>query len=471
MTRSVLSPAILLAAFTGSLLLTEAVRSDTADDSQATKPQDNGCCPATDDSLYEAEYDYCYEGDGYDTPQDTPKCDEAEGIASDEAGEDTGSASEVDAEEYTYEDVDYWYDSETDEYYEYDFGADDLMEEMAVEETAKSVEKEANPFRELVQDEASILLEDISIAPTEGKQAHETVEYEHTYDEMYDYEYAYDCYWDDCYGEQEDGSYLDEESPELVAETTESSSDVNAESPEYWYEYWEALEQEYADSLEVVVEHSEQVVVETVAEPAAPSDEFDDYWHEYWEVLEQQYADSLELVVEHSEQVVMETTAEATAPSDELDDYWYEYWEALEQEYADSMEAVVEHSEQVAAKPTELVIDESDDLDYWYEYWDEYDYYDEVAEEVELVESLAEGEDGELGADAELECWMEADLEEMMVAFQRQEQADNDREAILSVARTLDRVGTALQALSRELTEMADAEVADLPASDTTIQR
>jgi len=59
----------------------------------------------------------------------------------------------------------------------------------------------------------------------------------------------------------------------------------------------------------------------------------------------------------------------------------------------------------------------------------------------------------------------------MMFASQQPKQSDNDREAILSVARTLDRVGTALQALSRHLTEMADAEVAELPASDETIQR
>ena len=66
---------------------------------------------------------------------------------------------------------------------------------------------------------------------------------------------------------------------------------------------------------------------------------------------------------------------------------------------------------------------------------------------------------------------MEVDLEKMRVASQQPEQTDNDREAILSLARTLDRFGTALQALSRELTEMADAEVAELPTSDETIQR
>lgn len=369
MTRSVLSLAILFATLTGSLLLTKAVRSDTGDDAQAMTPQDNGCCPAMCDPLYEEGCDYYYDGIGCDTPLDAPASDEiAEDAVPDEAGNEVELASEVAAEENTDKDVDFWYDSETDEYYDYEFAADDAAEEMTGEETVAESE---NPFDGPAVDEASILIEDASIAVVEEEQAYD--EEEHNYDEMYDYE------------------------------------------GEYAYESYKYTEQS--------VENEVEAITESVAT----------------EESEEEY----------------ELGADAELR------YWMEV--ALE-EMTD-----VEAAEKVAKETTEAMTVESDDFDYGYEYWDEYDYYYEEAEVAELVENW---EEGELGADAELECWIEVDLERMKkVASRQPKQTDNDREAILSLARTLDQVGTALQALSRELTEMADAEVAELPVSDETIQR
>ncbi len=448
MTRSVLSLAILLAALSGSLLQTKAVRSDTGDDPQATESQDNGCCPAMRDPLYEEEYGYYYEGRGCDPPQNTPKCDEPEeNVASDQTGVETESTSEVDAEEYANEDVDYWYDSETGEYYDHDFADENTTEEMPIEDTAETVAEQEDPFADPADDEASILIEDASIAATEEELAAQD-EMQHAYEEMYDYddEDAYDYY-----------GYGESSAEEKVEETTESIATEESEEVYDYYcdeSYWEEEEDSHfeEESIELVEETPESSTDESV-------DDFD-YGYEYGELYEEEYAKSMEQVAEET------ADEEVTEESDEFD-YGYEYWD--EYEYGEDVEQIADDSEQVAEEtPVEEVTEESDEFDYGDEYWDEYDYYYEDAVEAEIVENT---EDGELGADAELECWIEADLEELTVASQQQEQSDNDREAILSLARTLDRAGTALQALSRHLTELADAEVAELPTSDETIQR
>lgn len=445
MTRSVLSLAILLAALTGSLLLTPAVRSETGNDTQATESQDNGCCPAMCDPLYQEEYNYYYEGYDYEAPQDNPIHNKAEEtIASEPAEGETESANEMDEEEYTSEDVDYWYDSETGEYHDYEFAA----EEMTPEETV-----EANTPEEPAQDETSILVEDASIAAADEEPAYDKDE--HSYDDMYDYEdeYAYeyndfaessaeeeveatteavaaeeseqeyDDYWDDGYEDGGEDSYFEEESVEIVEDTPEPSNDENVDDLDDGYDYWEQYQLDYPEGMEQLADDSERAVEEAVDEVTEEADDFD---------------------------------------------YGYEYWD--EYEYGEDVEQIADDNEQVAEESTdEEVAEESDDFDYGDEYWNEYDYYYEDALEAEIVEN---SEDGELGADAELECWIEADLAKMKkVASRQPKQSVNDREAILSLARTLDRVGTALQALSRELTEMADAEVAELPTSDEAIQR
>jgi len=431
------------AALSGSLLLTKAVRSDTGDDSQATTPQAHGCCPAMCDPLYEEEYDYYYEGIGSDAPQNVPACDElAEGVASDEAGDEAESASEISAEEYADEDADYWYDSETDEYYDHEFAADDASEEMTGEETVETVAEGENPFEGPAVDEASILVEDASIAVTEEKQAYD--EEEHNYDEMYDYEgeYAYEYY--------EAAEPSVEEEVEATTETV-----ATEESEEEYDDYWvcddfQRDEEEGSRFEEESVELVEESPVPATEEIA---DDFD-YGYEYWDEYDYYHEEA-------EEAELVESAEEGELGADAELECWMEV--ALE-EMTDAEAAV-----QVAEATTEKATVESDEFDYGYEYWDEYDYYYEEAEEAELVENW---EEGELGADAELECWIEVDLERMRkVASRQPKQSDNDREAILSLARTLDRVGTALQSLSRDLTKMADAEVAELPASDETIQR
>jgi len=105
------------------------------------------------------------------------------------------------------------------------------------------------------------------------------------------------------------------------------------------------------------------------------------------------------------------------------------------------------------------------------EWWHERSYKERVAM-AESSGNTVGNEEGELGSDEELECWMDAEIDQMIAASQQHAEQIGRRKAILSLARTLDQVSATLQAISRHLADVAASEVAELPAGiDEPIER
>jgi hypothetical protein len=96
------------------------------------------------------------------------------------------------------------------------------------------------------------------------------------------------------------------------------------------------------------------------------------------------------------------------------------------------------------------------------ECWVEAEMDEMITASEQQDEQIAGYEAGELGSDEELECWIDAEIDQMTTASQQRAKEVVSRNAILSLARTLDRMSATLQAISRHLTEMAAPEVAEV---------
>jgi hypothetical protein len=327
-----------------------------------------------------------------------------------------------------------WYDAETGEYHAYDFAHD-----MATQEAAGP----ATDAAEVAAD------------------AEEAFTYE---DESYLDEMAAESASEPSVAAEETEAVAADD----VSECEESGSWDCGDVPEeaYSFDEWESA----GETAEMpVTEEAAETTENAVAEESQPEEyryeygyDYSEYKYRYGYGYGDAYGTSEAATDSESNDETMapaEAVVESPTESNAEDASRYEYWKyedyysgeeyrSMESPSTDvEQDAEMAPEEDVAQSPESNASDGGTYNDpYDCEYGYEYGAPMPAADEVEVVE----GED----------------CDEDYVADEpaTEPTPDVSREVVLTFARTLDRLGTALQSISRQLTEMA--EVAELPASD-----
>ncbi len=336
-----------------------------------------------------------------------------------------------DNEDCTFEGANYWYDTETGEYHEHVFSDQLAADELAREETAETMVSEC---ADMVDDEpaetdVSILVED---AATEQLRSQETAD-EYDNDDKYCCD-IYGCEGYDCegYAYEEDSEYA-ESDEQISQEDVAIDADEGEQSAEEYHAgydecFWDCGDEPYIgeESTDLVEDTNDTPASETVEEivdgPMSDEDQQQDAYEDY--------------------------------------EYWYEYG------YQEEVAAAESAADTSDCEKGELGTDQE------LESWVDAEIAKMIAASQQQNEQIASYEEGELGADVELECWVEVEFDQLIAASQPQEEEVISRQAILSLARTLDGMSATLKAVSRHLTEMAAPEVAERPVwIDESTQR
>ena len=419
MKRTLFSFCIWLTSLAVALLSSGAVRAESSCDIAVHTPDDGDCvCPYSETESYGECHWY------YNHCDPTAEVNEPEAVAASEEPAPCEPVEEPasDVEPLADEQADYWYDSESGSYYYYDFTDDAVVSEETAEDALNDLFDFADA--EDVESDTSAQTEEVASDTADA--------YANEYGDHYYEEGDYYSEYEDYGWESDEQSYCPEDEVPAVDpaqnvtanESTEDVADDAAwqdsivEDPwqeEYDYAYDdEEYEYRYGDEYDYDAEVTEDTQWDA-ADASVDDQVTDDAWEdEYYSDYEEYYS--------------------------EYDDYnWADDEQTAETEEA--VEPVAENGESV-----ELWEDDHYDYDYdEYEYGYDYEYWEEQASDVQATEA------------------------ENNVATVDDESANElHREAVLSLAHTLDRFGSALQNLSRKLTNMVTEEVAEGPAAETT---
>lgn len=360
----------------------------------------------------------------------------------DEYGECTWSGEAICVDEsgcdydgYSSQETDYWYDAHTGEYHDLTFSDGSAIEEMVSEETAdsKAPERKDMAGKEVAEANDTILIEDAAT----GQARSEDVAYEPAFDE-------YSCEMYGCEGYAGNGCAWDENTE--YVESDEGTSEEDS-----------YREQKLAQPAEEASDSPSPEPVEEIAQAQITDDErqyddfdcgYDECWYEY----------------AYQEQVAAESLSgeDGELGSDEELQMW------MDAEIEEMVAAAEQQDEQIASY-AEGELGSDEELEMWIDA--EIEEMIAATTRDEQIDSYAQGE---LGSDEELEYLIDAEFDRTIAASQPQKQKQNvvRREAILSLARTLDQVSATLQAISQHLTDVATSEVAELPAwTDEPVRR
>jgi hypothetical protein len=333
--------------------------------------------------------------------------------------------------------TDYWYDAQSGTYYEYQFenqeataeaetdtaceALDDLFEiceTQSATTTGTATDEPAAP--ESVADETAVC------------DVEDDCRCDYGYDYGYDDEYEYG--YEDEYGCDDEYGYADEYEYEQEYEHEYEGEDEYAYDDDYGYDYgWESAADAGGTDTDAVVEPSD-------AEVGCP------YVEDGLDYRDESYVAEVCKPADVDATVQAETAATAVtdeAVSESWQDDEYGYYGEDGYEYQGYQQYEYGYDPYEPAHGSESCPYEEE-----YLYEDAYDYWNEEAVEVEQPAQDAP---------------VPAVVEEPAVAGDRQ----LPRHAVLSLARTLNRIGSSLQTLSQQLTEMVDEQVAAQPAHET----
>ncbi len=411
MKRTLFSCCIWLTSLAVALLSSGIVRAESCCDTGVRIVDDGDCvCPCSETESYGGchwYYNHCdpiaeaVEPDEFVSSEEPTPCEPA-----------VEPAQASDVEPPADEQADYWYDSESESYYYYDFTDDAVVSEETAEDALTDLFNFADA--EDADSDTSTPTEEVA-SDTADTYANE---YGDDYSEYEDYGWEFD---EQSYCPADEVPAVDPVQDITATESTEDEigdtawPDSIVEDPwqeEYDYAYDdEEYEYRYGDEYDYDAEVTEDTQWD--AGDASVDDQVtDDAWEdEYYSDYEEYYS--------------------------EYDDYdWSDDDQAAETD--ETIEPVAEDGEVVESWEDEYDHDA-------YEYGYDYEYWEEQAPDVQAIEA----EDNVATVDSE-------DANEL------------SREAVLSLAHTLDRFGSALQNLSRQLTDMVTEEVAEGPAAEAT---
>jgi hypothetical protein len=411
MKRTLFSCCVWLTSLAIPVLATGVLRAETDCCGQVYRPDEGDCvCPYDEMESYGEchwYYNHC------DPDAEMPQSEEDVSICTEPSPPEpppVEPTTATDVEQFTGEAADYWYDSESGSYHYYEF----TDEEVVTNETAEEAIDDLFDFVDTEDDQSDMAEQVEEVAP----ESADTYGYEDTYDYYSEYE---DYGWE--YGEP---SYC----PADEVPAVETAQDVTAPEPvqpswteaivedpwqeEYDYAYDdEEYEYRYGDAYDYDAEVTERTEWDDADDEPAQDEVAEDTWEdEYYSDYEEYYS--------------------------EYDDYdWVEDAEAVQEE--ETVEPVAEDGDVVESW-------DDDPYDYGYDEYDygyDYEYWEQEASDVATAET-----------------------EDTVVTVKDEDSSQLQREAVLSLARTLDRFGSALQNLSQQLTDMVAEEVAEGPAAD-----